>query len=651
MNPTIDIWGSCVSRDTLMIGGNDKNVTIKHYFEGCSFPLQFTQHICPDVKMEDYEGLTEHNFKKRNACVDVNKNIPSILDNSESEWLILDTRSFGYGIVKAKCGNDGYELFTKREAFIRLQPLIQKKIIKERTELSVYDADIKDAIDKFIDWCQKRYGNKIVLIEVIESELLLDYDGSIGRNHKTKEHQFMENETLFTKMFVNKTKCHVIRAPPLLMCDYHHKWGWSSVHYVEEYYQYAYNALMAILYSQDSDTLRDLLDELYYNITYTLSRIANNSIKSERNTLECAHMYAEMGDSTKALSILDQLKEQGVYMSDVYKSRLYAKGLGVEKNLPYAIDLLYRTIQQAGETLGKNVRIELFDYIWELNQSNFDKLLFDLVISGAESNDPESILRLSSCYRFGRGVEIDKDKALLWLKKAVDKNSKEARKELLDLLSKEVSEKSKSEFIKYATEFSNNGDSYAMGQLGTYYFSKPNVADHIMAAELLKKALNKDRIWACKLIDCLWKIGTPEANCEAASIAKQYAAFGDGGSIGRLGRAYRDGKGVEKNLSLAAEFMRRASKKKVLWAYNELFDILWEIGTPETYAEAFNVANNFSKTGNSGALGRLGRAYRDGKGVEVDLLKAQELLEQACLSNPRWNKDLESVKYLLKTHN
>ncbi len=84
--------------------------------------------------------------------------------------------------------------------------------------------------------------------------------------------------------------------------------------------------------------------------------------------------------------------------------------------------------------------------------------------------------------------------------------------------------------------------------------------------------------------------------------------------------------------------MRKAGEKNVGWAKNELFDILWGIGTPESMSEMIKVAENFAAQGNPNAMGRLGRAYRDGKGVEQDLDKAAEWMRKAAEKNVGWAK-------------
>jgi lipopolysaccharide cholinephosphotransferase len=67
--------------------------------------------------------------------------------------------------------------------------------------------------------------------------------------------------------------------------------------------------------------------------------------------------------------------------------------------------------------------------------------------------------------------------------------------------------------------------------------------------------------------------------------------------MGRLGRAYRDGKGVEKDLNKAIEWMRKASEQGLSWAKWELCDLLLSDKTDEGFRETIReiFSNNGAK--------------------------------------------------------
>ncbi|KQM10570.1 hypothetical protein AOA81_01385, partial [Methanomassiliicoccales archaeon RumEn M2] len=93
-----------------------------------------------------------------------------------------------------------------------------------------------------------------------------------------------------------------------------------------------------------------------------------------------------------------------------------------------------------------------------------------------------------------------------------------------------------------------------------------------------------------ELFDILWNIGTPESYEEMVSIITDFSETGDCGAIFRLGRAFRFGKGVEKDLEKSVALFEKASKK-ISYAKNEQMGALWEIGTPESYAKMIDLAH------------------------------------------------------------
>ena len=148
-----------------------------------------------------------------------------------------------------------------------------------------------------------------------------------------------------------------------------------------------------------------------------------------------------------------------------------------------------------------------------------------------------------------------------------------------------------------------------------------------------------------EIFDCYWEMNDPQHYDKMIAIVKTPAFSGDGGAMGRLGRAYRDGKGVNKDLEIAAEWFRKASATGLGWTKNSLFDTLWEIGTPEAYSEMIQVATDFAAKGDGGAMGRLGRAYRDGRGVNKNVKKASEWYKKAMDKGIVWaEKELTQLK-------
>ncbi len=150
------------------------------------------------------------------------------------------------------------------------------------------------------------------------------------------------------------------------------------------------------------------------------------------------------------------------------------------------------------------------------------------------------------------------------------------------------------------------------------------------AAEWMRKSANKNVEWAqIELFDILWKLGNVDAYSEMISTILPLVQKGDGGAIGRLARAYRDGKGVPQDLSKAAEWMRKSANKNVEWAQIELFDILWKLGNVDAYPEMISTILPLVQKGNGKAILRLARAYRYGKGVAQNEVESINLYARA----------------------
>ncbi len=174
-----------------------------------------------------------------------------------------------------------------------------------------------------------------------------------------------------------------------------------------------------------------------------------------------------------------------------------------------------------------------------------------------------------------------------------------------------------------------------------------------------------------QLYDKLIKENTKKSASIATTIITKTAEFGNPDSLGRLGRAYRDGIGVEKDVNRAIELMDMAISNGCQWitiecyrlhknrnteedlkkasiilsrevgrgnsnAINIYCDELMKDNNEKSLSEAIQMLNTLANKGNPDSLGRLGRAYRDGIGVEKDVNRAIELMDMAISNGCQW---------------
>ena len=119
--------------------------------------------------------------------------------------------------------------------------------------------------------------------------------------------------------------------------------------------------------------------------------------------------------------------------------------------------------------------------------------------------------------------------------------------------------------------------------------------------------------------------------------------------MGRLGRMYRDGKGVEKDLDKAIEWMRKATKDGNKWIIIEFFNTLWIQNKVEYDEEAVSMLIPLSEKKDVDALERLSWAYFYGRGVDKDLDVAIKFMREATIQSPRLNEELQKMLNLVST--
>ena len=291
---------------------------------------------------------------------------------------------------------------------------------------------------------------------------------------------------------------------------------------------------------------------------------------------------------------------------------------------------------------------ELADNMINGAQGEIEKALCIYYYHAMNGND-QAKKKLSELYYDGEHVRRDLDAAIWWMRNISRKDSKSLNK-LFDMLTERGRQEDLESAVAVIKSLAEGGDGAAMWRLSCAYRSGAGTVKDINKADIwMRRAAHKGHGTAANtLFDILWEKGTARDLEEAVSVIRMLAEKGNTKSMERLSRAYREGKGVEMNLDRASEWMRKAADKNVAWAKNELFDILWKIGTPESMKEMIAVATDFAEKGDGNAMGRLGRAYRHGKGVPQDLDKAAEWMRKAADKNVAWAKnelfDMQKIK-------
>ncbi|MBR4181640.1 MAG: SEL1-like repeat protein, partial [Candidatus Methanomethylophilaceae archaeon] len=344
-------------------------------------------------------------------------------------------------------------------------------------------------------------------------------------------------------------------------------------------------------------------------------------------------------------TIASELSAKGDGIAMGFLGRMCRDGKGIEKDLPAAAEWMREASNNGNGWADR----ELLGILWSIRTleacSEMASLAPELVMNG----DVRSAAYLGRMYRDGCGVPQSREVAAYLLDKAsedVGWAGKERDKIGIGnpTLQSLWDAGKHSEVVTIAELFPEDPECKAYKGRAALR-GRGTKKDLTESAKCLREASSAVP-WASKyLVKALWEQGTEEARSEAVGIARDLAEEGDGYSMNLLGRAYRDGIAVPKDLNKAAEWMRRASAAGIGWADGELLEILWKIDTPESTSEMIYLASRLEKDGNSRAMGILGRSYLYGRGVQKDTFKARKLLEAAFEGGIGWAKaELETLK-------
>jgi len=321
--------------------------------------------------------------------------------------------------------------------------------------------------------------------------------------------------------------------------------------------------------------------------------------------------------------------DEGMYSAI---SKAYLDGRIVKKNIDKAIKFKRMSLEETGR--GKK---ELAGMLTIRAADSDTREAHQIYSELAGKGDTDAMGMLGRMYRDGKGTKKDLDAAIEWMRKAADGGIGWAKNELTDMLIIRGTKDDIAEAFTVCSGFARTGDAHALGRLGRMYRDGKGIErDNNEAVRLMRAAFYKHAGWTIEFIDMLIIRGTDSDLREAFEMCSELAKKGNAAAMVRLGRSYRDGKGTDQDIGKAAEWMRCAAKNGVKWVAIELFDVLWNIGTPESYSEMISAITPLAEAGDGNASLRLGRAYRDGKGVNSDKEIAAQWYRKAKENGVPW---------------
>jgi TPR repeat protein len=548
---TVNVLGSCASRNIFNVDSGRK-YKVEGYVFGINPFLIFNEsppeyHI-DDTDLASHGGeFINHPFNVRILKRLFNGGAWEGLTERKGDWIILDTH-YAYAYLIILYYPDGRELlFQGLVGFIESVAAASKNLKNCFTERIDGFLNFSYYADKLADFLRTNWGDRIIVIDSVESGYYVEDDGSIFPIEYSDYSG--SHSGRMAELLVQRLECSLIRMPFVPITE-----DENSVHYISEIRTYLKEKVDAIIDGKDK-SVHDGIDNGYRRkIEDIQAGVSSAVISSVRKILR---IFSESSEKEYqwALDEAKALFRSGAAEGFWLMSRAYRDGKGVEKDLFAAADWIKRAIEK--DAGWKN---ELFDILWKMDTPESRTEMIAVATESAAAGNREAMGRLGRAYRDGKGVEKDLNTAAEWMRKAAYKNVKWAKNELFDVLWMIDTPESRAEMVAVATAFADTGDGGAMGRLGRAYREGKGVEkDLITAAYWMRWAAGKNVRWAGnELFDILWMIDTPNSREEMVAVAAASANAGNKGAMERLGRAYGEGKGVEKDSDKAAEWMKRA---------------------------------------------------------------------------------------------
>ena len=289
MAVSLNIYGTCVSRDTFSFFENEEVFEVKKFIMNSCYVSACSNKISDnDVCTPDEFVNTESNFQRRSASLDINKKVFDYLSEEKSDWLITDLGTLHRTLYQLKTTNDT-TFITKTIALENNIQLMQDKnfdVIEEipfsaknirlyKQYIPLFAQKLKEVIDE----------EHIIVLELQFAKYILDITlqnrpSLIEKRHSSEgidlhyTNDAMINEML-KELYSDFKRClpkaHFIPLPTEdAPTNPRHCWGFNPMHYVFEVYQYFFDCVKIITSDSqyEAEEIKKLA-EMYSDIIHT----------------------------------------------------------------------------------------------------------------------------------------------------------------------------------------------------------------------------------------------------------------------------------------------------------------------------------------------------------------------------------------------
>ncbi len=241
-----DIWGSCVTRET--VNRNRGGIEVGRYIFKQPQVLAYEPPInC--ILPESLDKYCNNKWRQRTVFESFSHAGAALLSESRSPWLLVDLYDLICTMCEYKGGLFETDDFIKRCDFYR-------ELESELTDTYLFKSRSEEYCDRgmerFAALVSKIYGKNIILIRVDLKDSYIDLDGGISKLPEDKE---LETKRRFLKryedMFASLTDCAVIDTAKDYRADDRFPLGGAHIaHYEDGFYAASCERINEIIFGQ-----------------------------------------------------------------------------------------------------------------------------------------------------------------------------------------------------------------------------------------------------------------------------------------------------------------------------------------------------------------------------------------------------------------
>lgn len=304
------------------------------------------------IKIEDLECFNWANFSKRNFCIDNNKNALDILEKTPSEYLLVDLCELRFPNCLVT-NTKGDRWFCTQTLFFN-EFMANQEVLKNCNIQTIQRDIIRDeeqlykVLDDFTDFIKGLFPtNKVIVVINLPALQYLD-DEKKNIFDFPQNNYFCKNIFIqYYNYFISKLSGASIIKPPANSIGWaQHLWGKGNLHFINEYYEYLYKAILVVTGGGGLAKLKQLEEE-YYNIIANIINKKRIQYFIDKNTTNLLQ-----DENFSDYKVWKLAKSQGAIYSEIEKKL----EIGKEEKDPYCI------LSQAVELdayLGKELTLSL----------------------------------------------------------------------------------------------------------------------------------------------------------------------------------------------------------------------------------------------------------------------------------------------------